>query len=186
MNKSKEMTNKTIVAIGIGAAVFIILARFASIPTFIPNTEIEIVYAFLALMSVIFGPIAGLAIGLIGHSLKDLIAYGMPWFSWAIASGVVGLVIGLAKSKINIEEGNFGKKQILIFNIYQIIANAAAWFVVAPLLDIIIYSEPAKKVFIQGAIAGISNILCVAVLGTILLAGYAKTKVKSGSLSKED
>ena len=96
MSESKLSIN-TIVAIGIGAAVFIILSRFGSIPTFIPNTNVETAYAFLALMAVIYGPVAGLSIGLIGHLLKDLILYGSPWISWIIASGIVGLVIGLSK-----------------------------------------------------------------------------------------
>ena len=53
MSESKLSIN-TIVAIGIGAAVFIILSRFGSIPTFIPNTNVETAYAFLALMPVIY------------------------------------------------------------------------------------------------------------------------------------
>ena len=57
----KKLAIKTIVAIGIGAAVFMILGRFGSIPTGIPNTNLETSYAFLALMSVIFGPVAGAA-----------------------------------------------------------------------------------------------------------------------------
>ena len=46
-----KLSIKTIVAIGIGAAVFMILGRFGSIPTGIPNTNIETCYAFLALMA---------------------------------------------------------------------------------------------------------------------------------------
>jgi energy-coupling factor transport system substrate-specific component len=176
---------KTIVAIGIGSAVFMILGRFASIPTGIPNTEIQTAYAFLALMAVIYGPIAGLSIGFIGNTLKDLTAYGSPWFSWIIASAVVGLIIGLAWKKFDINEGEFGKKKIIGFNVCQVIANAVAWFVVAPSLDILIYAEPANKVYLQGAIAGITNIIAVGILGTILLVLYSKTIVKQGSLDKE-
>ena len=88
MNNGK-LTIKTIVAIGIGSAVFMILGRFAAIPTGIPNTEIQTAYAFLALMAIIYGPVAGVSIGFIGHTLKDLTAYGSPWFSWIIASAVV-------------------------------------------------------------------------------------------------
>ena len=43
-----KLSIKTIVAIGIGAAVFMILGRFGSIPSGIPNTNIETCYAFLA------------------------------------------------------------------------------------------------------------------------------------------
>ena len=182
---NSKLNIKTIVAIGIGSAVFMILGRFATIPTGIPNTELATVYAFLALMAIVYGPLAAFSIGFIGHTLKDLTAYGSPWFSWIIASAIVGLIIGLASEKININEGNFGKKEIIIFNVYQIIANIIAWFAVAPTLDIVIYSEPVDKLYAQGAVAGISNIIVVGVLGTILLYSYAKTKVKKGSLDIE-
>src|SRR5471030_518738 len=180
--KKELFSIKTIVAIGIGSAVFMILGRFASIPTGIPNTEIQTAYAFLALMAVIYGPIAVVAIGFIGHTLKDLTAYGSPLFSWIIASSVVGLIIGLAWKKLNINEGEFGTKKIIGFNISQIIANAVAWFIVAPSLDILIYAEPANKVYLQGAVAGITNIITVGVVGTILLVLYSKTRVKKDSL----
>ena len=90
----KGLSVKTIVAIGIGAAVFVVLGRFAAIPLWIPNTNVEVTYPFLALMSVIFGPVAGGLIGLIGHALKDLLMYGSIWWSWVIVSGFVG--VGLA------------------------------------------------------------------------------------------
>lgn len=157
--KNSKLAIRTIVAIGIGSAVFMILGRFGSIPTGIPNTNLETSYAFLALMSIIFGPIAGAAIGFIGHTLKDLILWGSPWFSWIIASSVTGLIIGFAKRRINIEDGNFNKKKVVIFNIYQCIANIIAWFIVAPTLDIVIYSEPLDKLYLQGAVAGISILL---------------------------
>lgn len=183
--KNNTLSIKTIVAIGIGSAVFMILGRFASIPTGISNTEIQTAYAFLALMAIIYGPIAGVSIGFIGHTLKDLTAYGVLWFSWIIGSAVLGLIIGLAWKKININEGELGKKKIVGFNIFQIIANIIAWFVVAPSLDVSVYAEPANKVYLQGAVAGISNMITVGVLGTILLVLYSKTRVKKGSLDRE-
>lgn len=184
MNKGK-LSIKTIVAIGIGSAVFMILGRFASIPTGIPNTEFQTAYAFLALMAIIYGPIVGCSIGFIGHTLKDLTSYGAPWFSWIIASAAVGLIIGLASKKIDIDNGEFNIKRIIGFNIVQVIANAIAWGVIAPSLDILIYAEPANKVYIQGVVAGISNIITVGVIGTILLSLYSKTRVKKGSLNLE-
>ncbi|WP_276353174.1 ECF-type riboflavin transporter substrate-binding protein [Cohnella caldifontis] len=181
----KGLSIITVVAIGIGAALFVILGRFGSIPSGLPDTNIETTYAVLSLFSVLYGPIAGLLIGLIGHTLKDAIFYGSPWFSWVIASGVVGLVVGFAARSIRIHDGEFGAKQIVRFNLIQILANAVAWFVIAPVLDILIYAEPSDKVFTQGLVAGASNIVTVAVLGTLLLLAYAKTRTKQGSLTKE-
>ncbi|HWO76852.1 MAG TPA: ECF-type riboflavin transporter substrate-binding protein [Bacillus sp. (in: firmicutes)] len=179
---NKALSTKTIVAIGIGTAVFLILGRFASIPSGIPNTNIETSYAFLALMSVIFGPIAGALIGFIGHALKDAIMWGSIWWSWVIVSGVVGLLFGLASRNVNVQSGVLGTKQIITFNIVQVIAQAVGWFLVAPVLDILIYAEPANKVFVQGLVAGVSNMVTVGVIGTLLLIAYAKTRSRSDSL----
>ncbi|RHW40401.1 ECF-type riboflavin transporter substrate-binding protein [Neobacillus notoginsengisoli] len=186
MKRNNLLSIQTIVAIGIGSAIFVILGRFVSIPTGIPNTEIQSAYAFLALMAVIFGPIAGGLIGLIGHALKDAIFYGSPWWSWVLVSMIVGFLIGLVSKKVNIESGIFGAKQIISFNIVQALAQAFGWFLIAPTLDIWIYAEPANKVYTQGLVAGISNIVTVGVIGTLLLIAYAKTRVQSGSLKKDD
>jgi energy-coupling factor transport system substrate-specific component len=181
----KGLSIKTIVAIGIGSAVFVILGRFASIPTGIPNTEIQTAYAFLALIAIVFGPIAGGLVGLIGHALKDAIFYGSPWWSWVIVSAFVGLFIGLFAKQINIQSGVFGKKQIISFNVIQTVVQALGWFLIAPTLDVLIYAEPANKVYTQGVIAGVANIVTVGVIGTLLLVSYAKTRHQSDSLSVE-
>ena len=76
-------------------------------------------------------------------------------------------------------------KDILIYNIWQIVGNAFAWIVVAPVLDIVIYSEPVELVFTQGVVAAISNAVSAGVIGTILLVLYSKTRAKKGSLTKE-
>ncbi|MBA9026453.1 MULTISPECIES: ECF-type riboflavin transporter substrate-binding protein [Bacillaceae] len=184
--KNNLLSIKTIVAIGIGAAVFVILGRFAVIPTGVPNTNFDTSYGFLALMAVVFGPIAGGLIGLIGHALKDAIFYGTPWWSWVLVSGIVGFLIGLVSKKINIEAGNFNVKKMILFNVVQIIVQAIGWFLIAPSLDVFIYAEPANKVYLQGMVAGGLNMVTVAVLGTLLLGIYAKSRSQSGSLIKED
>lgn len=185
MKKKQLLSIRTIVAIGIGSAVFLVLGRFAAIPTGIPNTEIQTAYAFLALMAVLYGPLAGASIGFIGHTLKDITAYGSPWFSWIIASSVVGLVMSFSANSLHLEDGYFGTKHLIRFNIYQIIANFLAWAIVAPTLDIWIYAEPLNKVYVQGRISALSNMMTIGVLGSILLASYAKTKIKTGSLKLE-
>ncbi|MFB6465449.1 ECF-type riboflavin transporter substrate-binding protein [Cytobacillus sp. Hz8] len=183
--KRNQLSIKTIVAIGIGAAVFIILAKFVSIPSPVPNTTIQTSYAFLALMAVVFGPIAGGLIGLIGHALNDAISYGSVWWSWVIVSMIVGFLIGLLSNKLDIESGVFNTKKVITFNVVQVVAQAVGWFLIAPSLDILIYAEPANKVFVQGLFAGISNMVTVGIIGTILLLAYAKTRSQSNSLHRE-
>ena len=71
----KKFSVKSIVAIGIGAALFFVLGRFVAIPSPVPNVNICVQYGLLAFMSVVYGPVAGALIGLIGHALIDF-SYG--------------------------------------------------------------------------------------------------------------
>jgi len=175
----KKMSIKTVVAVGIGAALFFVLARFVAIPSGIPNTSICLQYAIL------YGPVAGGLIGFIGHTLGDLSWGGSPWWSWVLASAMVGVIIGLVSKKIDLSNGRFGKKELLTFVLTTLVAMAISWIVVAPVLDIVIYAEPAKKVFAQGLVAGASNFVTTAVIGSLLMLAYTKTIAKSGSLKQE-
>ena len=171
---------KRIVATAIGAAIFFLLARFASIPIF-ANTNLTLQYAIVGFFAVVFGPISGLLIALIGHALTDL-SWGGVWWSWVIASTFVGFCSGFLVKARKVEEGEFGKVDVLRFIIGSLVIHAVAWGLVAPGLDILIYAEPVEKIFVQGLVAGIGNFVITAIVGTALLFGYSKTRVKSGSL----
>ena len=181
----KKISVKHIVAIGIGAALFFVLGRFVAIPSPVPNTNISTQYGLLAFLSVVYGPVAGALIGLIGHALIDF-SYGWGvWWSWVIASGVFGLLVGLAVKVLKIDEAEVGKKGLIKFNIGQIAAHIICWGGVAPVLDILIYNEPLDKLFAQGLVSAISNSVTTAIVGSLLCVAYAATKTKAGSLTKE-
>lgn len=177
---------KTVVATGVGAALFVVISLLINIPVgYVPNTSIQLQYAVQSLLAVLFGPIVGFLAGFIGHALKDSLTYG-PWWSWILASGVFGLIVGTVKNRLRISEGIFTNKDLLLFNGVQIVANLFVWGLLAPTLDIWVYNEPANKVFTQGVVAGAINAATVAIAGTILLVVYAQTQVQSNSLSKDD
>jgi len=184
MEKKNNVTIKSIVAIGIGAAIFFVLGRFASFPI-VANTTANLQYGVLAVFGIIFGPLVSMLAGFIGHTLIDL-SWGSPWWSWIIASAVFGLIIGLAKKVINIESGKFGVKEIVIFNVIQVVAHGICWVVIATALDVLIYAEPLDKLVMQSLAAWCANAITTAIVGTLLLLAYAKTRTKSGSLQKED
>lgn len=179
----KKISVKTFVAAGIGAALFFVLGKFAAIPVF-ANTTICFQYAILAFFAVLYGPICGVLVGFVGHALIDFTSYG-PWWSWIVTSALVGLLIGVFTQKMDVESGELGKKSIFNFIIAVAAANAVGWVAVAPTLDILIYSEPANKVYIQGLIAFASNSVTSIVIGLILLIAYSKTRTKKGSLTQD-
>lgn len=181
----KKIGVKTIVAIGIGTAIFFLLARFVSIPVF-ANTYLTFQYAVLGFFAVVFGPVAGLLIGLLGHALTDLsFGYGL-WWSWIIVSAVIGFASGFIMKGVDIEAGQFDDiKNWVRFIVGTAVVHLVGWGLIAPVLDIVIYAEPADKVFVQGLIASASNIISTAIVGTMLLIAYSKTRTKTGSLHKD-
>ena len=172
---------KQLVATAIGAAIFFLLARFLSFLVF-GNTYLTLQYAIVGFFAAVFGPICGLFIGLIGHFFVDLSFGWGIWWSWVIASAVVGLLSGFLLKPGTVENGEFGKIDVIRFVVGSLIVHAVAWIGIAPAGDILIYAEPADKVFTQGAIAGAGNFVITAVVGTLLIFGYSKTRTKSDSL----
>ena len=181
----KNFSVKTIVATGIGAALFFVLGRFVAIPSGVPNTNISIQYGLLAFIAAVYGPIAGLLSGLIGHFLIDFSWGWGVWWSWVIASSFFGCVMGFLTRRFTLEDGEFSKHDAIGFNIGQAISHLLAWVLIAPVLDIVMYAEPANKVFLQGLVSAGINILATGVVGTLLLFAYAAAKPKKGSLKKE-
>jgi len=182
--EKKILSVKTVVAIGIGAALVFVLMRFVAIPSGVPNTNLNLGIAVLAVFAAIFGPVAGFLIGFIGHALTDL-TWGGVWWSWVISSALFGCGVGFFWKLYKIEEGGFDIRQAVIFNAVQVIINAVVWGVIAPTLDILIYQEPADKVYLQGLVAGLLNAAVVLVLGSLLIFGYTQTRTKAGSLKAE-
>lgn len=182
----RKFTVKTIVAIAIGAALFFVLGRFVVIPSPVPNTNVTIQYGLLAFIAAVFGPFAGALAGLIGHFLIDLSWGGQIWWSWVLASAVFGCLMGIFSSRLKVDEGEFGIKGIITFNIAQAISHLLAWVGVAPCLDILFFQEPVDKVFVQGVAGAIINIIATAIVGTILCFAYSKTIPKEGSLKEEN
>ncbi len=184
--KNNKFTIQQVVAAGIGTALFVVLTETQIPVVIVPNTALQVRAALLAFLSAVYGPVVGGIVGLLGHALGDAFFYGSVWWSWVVPDAVFGILVGLFVKQYKIREGGFGGKEIAIFNVIQIVANAIAWVLCAPVLDILIYAEPANKVFGQGAVAFICNSIMIAVLGTLLCFAYSKIMTKTSSLQKED
>lgn len=183
---NKKFGIKEVVAAGIGTALFVVLTEVQIPLVVVPNTALQPRMAILAFLSAVFGPVIGAIVGILGHALGDALFYGSVWWSWVFPEAFVGVGIGLFAKKLAVEAGGFDKKNIILFNIVQVVSNAVAWIIVAPVLDILVYAEPANKVFAQGAFAFLGNILIIGILGSILLFAYSKIAGKSSNLQKEE
>lgn len=139
----KKFGIKHVVAMGIGTALFVVLTNVQIPVGFIPNTALQTRAAVLAFFSAIFGPVVGGAIGLIGHALGDAVFYGSVWWSWVFPDAVFGIIVGLFAAKYKVKEGSFGGKEIGLFNIVQVVANALAWILGTLLL--VAYSKVGAK-----------------------------------------
>jgi energy-coupling factor transport system substrate-specific component len=176
---------RSVIAIGIGTALFILIS-YVNIPViFISDISFQPRVALLACISALFGPIVGGAVGLFGHAFSDLLLYGELWWSWILPEAVTGLIIGFFSPAFKIKEGGFNAKCVVFFNLIQIIANALAWILIAPVLDILIYKAPSDMTFSQGSIAFVANILSIGIISSIILLACSLMKLKMCGIIKK-
>ena len=78
-DKQKNVIRQ-VVAIGIGAALFVALTTVQIPVGFVPNVALQVRAAVLAFFAAVFGPVAGFAIGLMAAaclSFRSLLLCGM-------------------------------------------------------------------------------------------------------------
>ena len=179
----RDFKVKEVVATAVLAALVFVLLRYVSIPTPLPDTTLSVHDAITAFFAILFGADVAFLGAVIGHLFVDISSGWGIWWAWIIASGVYGLIVGIF-CKFDIENGEFNKKEIIRFNIVQSIAAVICWGLIAPVGDIVFYGEPADKVFLQGIFVGISVIVAVGIIGTLILKAYARSRAQKGSLRK--
>ena len=98
MKKLFEFKTRTIVATGIGAALFTLLFMYVKVPTGIPETDVQTAYGIGAFFAAMFGPIAGFLIAFIGHAISDAVQYGSPWWSWQTLNTMASFTLNCPSS----------------------------------------------------------------------------------------
>lgn len=173
-----NFSTKTVVAIGIGAALYAV-GSYIQIPVG-PNTSFRIAIAILTIIGAFFGPIAGFFVGFIGHALNDALMYGSVWWSWVFLSAILGLSQGLIfmDKSFDIKSGIVTKVHIIKMYVYSICGMVLAG-VVAYIGDVFFYKEPADKIILQIAIATVSNFIVVGLIGIPVILLIAKQNKKN-------
>ncbi len=182
--KGKHMSTKTVVAIGIGAALYAALSAI-SVPIG-PNTSFRIAIALLPIFGAFFGPTAGFLIGFIGHALNDAFMYGGVWWSWVFLSAMMGLFGGFVcfDKKFDPISGICTKANVAMMYIWSIVGMFVG-SVIAYCGDVYLYGEPPEKLFVQITLANISNLIVVAVIGIPAVILIARSKAKNKGLKKD-
>lgn len=183
MSKKVELklTTKSVVAIGIGAALYGALSAI-SIPIG-PNTSFRLAIALLPIFGAIFGPMVGFLVGFIGHALNDAVMWGSVWWSWVFLSAMLGLFGGLIKldKSFDVQSGKIEKSHIIKMYAYAFVGMIAA-SAAAYAGDVLLYGEPAEKVWIQIILASSTNLVVMAVIGIPAIIALAKRNKKNSNL----
>ena len=171
---------KMVVLVAIGTALYG-LGGLLSIPVF-ANTFLKPAIAVLALWAAVFGPVVGFLVGLLGHFITDL-CYGSVWWTWALGSGIVGIIIGLYPliTKESLDKGVFALKEIIIFIALSFVANFIG-YIISAILDYFLFAEPLNKVITQQLLVAVLNTVCIGVIGVILMKLIAKRNIASENL----
>ncbi|MEU8272376.1 ECF transporter S component [Sphaerisporangium sp. NPDC049002] len=90
------ISSRTVVFGAVGAALYAVLGLFSFL---IPGTQsvtVRPAFALVPFFGKRFGVIAGFFVGFVGNAIIDLISgYGLQYWNWSVANGLVGAVAGL-------------------------------------------------------------------------------------------
>ena len=171
----KYLTAKRLGNIAAASVLFFLLGAFVSIPSPIDTVNICIQYGLLAFLAVAFGPLTGTLTGLLGHIAIDLYFGELCW-SWILASAAFGGLLGVLANVIRFNAASRDRETLVRFNLCQLAVHVVCWAGIAPVLEILLYSENMDRIFEQGLTAAVSNAVTTAIVGSVLLLAYAAAK----------
>lgn len=174
-----EWDTKTIVAVAVGAALFGVLMVFGGVQVF-TNTSLTTAMIVPVVVGGMFGPVPAMVTLLIGNVFADFLGGWGIWFDWSVGNGVMGFCVGLLPVYgARIMEGVFKVKHMIIYAICCLLGNIIAFGIITPILSSLFYGAELKLTFVQAAVASVSNVLILVVVGIpvlILIANRAAAR----------
>ena len=164
----KRSSVNPLIIIGAGTALFFLLGFLLRVPGPVSGTSLPFEYALLAFAAAVFGPAAGLAIGLLGRFFVELAFPGGIFWSWVAVSGVFGLLMGLAGRRFRICRRPFGLTDAAAFILRAVVSHLICWVVLLPLLEAVLYGEAYGSLLLQGLLLCALNAAVTAVCGSLL------------------
>lgn len=167
----KYLTAKRLGNIAAGAVLFFLLGAFVSIPSPIDTVNICLQYGLQAFLAMVCSPLTAAASGLLGHIAIDLFFGELCW-SWILASCAFGGLLGILTNVTGLRSASFDRENLVRFNLCQLATHVVCWAGIAPVLEILLYSESMDRIFEQGLTAAVSNAVTTAIVGSALLVAY--------------
>lgn len=169
---------KRLAQVVLAAASVCLLYEFTSFPTGIPNTQASLAQGGLAIAATFLGAVWTPLVAFLGHLLYDSLNYTNVWWTWVVADGVFGLLIGLATQRLELLTKPLTWQQVIRFNGWQALANGLVWAGLAPLGDCFVYQSAWQYVFLQGVMAALVNTVSVGLVGTLFVYLYHRIKTQ--------
>lgn len=166
LNNSKS--NSPLLRLCVNAVMVALFLVFDLISIKFGNFKITFGGLPIILTAVMFGPLDGAVVGLLGSFLGQIFTYGIGITTplWILPAGIRGLVMGLLFIAFK-RSKNFGilTLEIVISSLIVTLANTGVIY-----LDSIILDYPSGIVLIQTALRAVSGILSAIVYSVIIKA----------------
>lgn len=166
-----SLGTKEIIAIVLGTLGFIgfsILFEGTEVSELL-GRYIQVRVLWLAVLSALFGPIAGVIIGAAGRGLFDVLMHTAVSYEGMFSMAMIGLVIGKYAKKYGIRDGLFDWKCALEFNATQLMAGIISWVFAAPFMDFLVNGSNLLEAEWQGMQMMVGNAALILVVGTPVL-----------------
>lgn len=172
--ENKNMTTGQFVRIALLTALAAVLTMFPKFPT--PTGYVHFGDSVIYIASIFLGPVSGMTVGAIGHSLADIISgypiYALPTF---IIKGLMGWLIGkIAYQKIDVKHFTLAGLAALIIVTFGYFLAEWVMFVLLGLGDGTATLTAVLFVFISSPVQWGMSIAASAILIPIFRAVYRR------------
>ncbi|MGM9538589.1 MAG: ECF-type riboflavin transporter substrate-binding protein [Candidatus Onthomonas sp.] len=178
-------TTKSIVTMGLGAALYGVLMVYGAVPIF-TNTNLSFAMIVPVFVGGLFGPLPALITCGVGNVIADLIGGWGMWFDWSIGNAVMGFFVGLLPLYgADIANGVFKVKHAVIYAVLCVVGNMLAFGVVTPIFSTTLYGQDLNITLMQAVFATAGNTLVLVVAGIPILVLLSKRAASKMNLKKE-
>ena len=164
----------------LGILIFVLVGHYFRLDTGLDLVYIYLQYPFLCAASYIAGPISGCIIGLLGHFFVALMRGDTIWYTWIVASSLIGGATGILFRKFRLtkrEEYPDGKR-LLAFSLICVVCFFVVMGLLVPLANALFYQVPLDTAFQQGLFAAASDTLTTIIVGSILISSLNHTRIR--------